>query len=531
MKNDRAEGALRPLGFRVPKNKNIWPWLALASYLVAYFYTRCILLDSLPGRGWAMTVFALLFLLGTDLAARAMHRTAAKETPLWAVLWLALSVSLAVWGHQSVLHLWQEAVWHLLAVWFVLARCGLLAQGHTGALAPLDAMAGCLVLPFGNFWARVRTLYSAARQGMRGRIGLKKLLTALATLAVTLGLCLFAGAQLAAADAYFSALVRGFARWWENLFSYRLLSTLLYILLSLPVGAWLFGLVSGAAHREAPPCTAADFYKKLAPFRLLPNLTACIAVGALCALYGLFFALQLAEWSAAVGGAGLSAPEASAFAVDGFWELLRIQMLDLAVLACVRLLGKRPLPKALEAVFCGFGIAFALLAGAKLAVYIRLYAFTPRRVTAGWFLAVLLVWAVLLLVRVFRPIPAAQIGAIVLAVSFVALGCVDVDRCIVDANITRWEQGADAELDTGVLAECGAGIYSYEAEKTPLLVHTARRLADDGWFVGKTLDDLYELYSFSEMSQNLYTLELDGDCTLQLTMQDDVCIAAEVKTA
>ena len=181
--------------------------------------------------------------------------------------------------------------------------------------------------------------------------------------------------------------------------------------------------------------------------------------------------------------------------------------------------------------FCGFGIAFALLAGAKLAVYIRLYAFTPRRVTAGWFLAVLLVWAVLLLVRVFRPIPAAQIGAVVLAVCFVALGCADADGLIVDANITRWEQGTDAELDAGVLAECGAGLYSYEAEKTPLLVHTARRLADDGWFVGKTLDNLYELYSFSEISQNLYILELDGGCTLQLTLRDGICIAAEVKTA
>ena len=36
--------------------------------------------------------------------------------------------------------------------WCVLARFGMLAQGHTGALAPLDALAGCFTLPFGSFF-------------------------------------------------------------------------------------------------------------------------------------------------------------------------------------------------------------------------------------------------------------------------------------------------------------------------------------------------------------------------------------------
>lgn len=180
---------------------------------------------------------------------------------------------------------------------------------------------------------------------------------------------------------------------------------------------------------------------------------------------------------------GLTAPEASAFAVDGFWELLRIQLLDIAVLAGVHFLAKRPLPKVLAALFCGFGVAFALLAGAKLAAYIRLFGFTPRRVAAGWFLTVLLVWGVLLLVRVFKPIPAARIGIAVLAVSFVVLGCTDPDRRIAEATLTRWEQGTDPMLDTGVLSACGATQYSGE-EKEPLLMSTTTRLVQDGWFIG-----------------------------------------------
>lgn len=541
MKYPFQEGALRPLCSSVAKNQNVWPWLALCSYPLAYFYTRCILFGEVPllgnvsWRGWAMTIFAVLFLLGIEAAARAMHRPAAKETPLWAACWLMLSVSLAVQGHTAVLGIWQELAWYLLAIWCVLARCGMLAQGHTGALAPLDALTGCFTLPFGNFFARVRTAFGTLHGLVRQRLGLKKLGKVLGTALLTLLLCAIAWGQLSAADTHFAAIGRRFFAMWEQLFTGRLLSVLVYAVLSLPVGAWLFGLVSGAAKREAPPCPADTFYKGLEPFRLLPDLTARLAVGALCCLYGVFFALQLAEWSAAVGGPGLTAPEASAFAVNGFWELLRIQLLDIVVLAGIHFLGRRPLPKVLGALFCGFGIAFALLAGAKLMVYIRLYAFTPRRVQAGWFLCVLLVWAVLLLVRVFRPIPAARIGLVVLAVSFVLLGCVDVDRRIVNANLTRWEQGIDETLDTHVLASCGAGVYwndyGYAPAKTTLVVDTACRLVKDGWFIGQDREEISDLYYVGYDGQNVYSVELDAAHTLQLTFAGSTCTAAEIKTA
>lgn len=531
MKYPNQEGENRPLYLSVPQNPHFWPWAAVVSYPLAYFYLRCILLGEAGRcRGWAMTVFTVLFLLAVEAAARACHCTAAKETPLWAACWLALSVTLAVPGHFSILALWQELAWHLLAVWCVLARCGMLAQGCTGVLAPVDALAGCFTLPFGNFFARIHTIFAALR-GLAGqRIGIKKWLAALGTLVLTVALCSFAAAQLAAADVHFAALGTWLTSLWQNFWSYRLFSELLYLVLSLPVGTWLFGLVSGAARRDAPPCDGPAFYKALAPYKRLPRLTCSIATGALCGLYGLFFAMQLAEWTAVLGGPGLTAPEASAFAVDGFWELLRIQLLDIAVLAGVHFFAKRPLPKALAAVFCGFGVAFALLTGAKLAVYIRLFGFTPRRVAAGWFLAVLLVWGVLLLVRVFRSIPAARIGIAVLAVSFIVLGCTDPDRRIAEAALTRWEQGADTTLDIGVLSACGATQFGSE-EKEPLLVATTARLVQNGWFIGRSLSDIYEMYYFNEVDQDVYTTQLDTGHILRLTMQGTTCTTAELLPA
>ena len=428
---------------------------AVLMYPLAYLYIRGVAFAK-EYPGWGMPVFAVLFLLYTELAARRAGRTAAKETPVWAGCWLALSVALPLFGYQpDPLGGWQGMVWHLYAVWYVLARCGMLAQGQSGSLVFLDAVAGFFRLPFCNFFLRVRTVCSALKTGLHGRIKVRKALRVLATVALTLALCGTAWGLLAAADANFAALGQSVADWWNSLLNnIKFIDTLMYILQSLPVGAWLYGLVFGALRRTEPPTTAAQCTAALEHARIVPRSTATVAVAALCGVYALFFAVQAGEWFAAAP-LGLSAPDAAAFAVDGFWELQKILLLNFGVLAGVHFLGRAPLPKALAAVFCGFGLAFAALAAGKLAVYVVLYGLTPRRVIAGWFLGVLAVWCVLALVRVFRAIPAAHIAILVLAVSFAVLSCVNMKQRIIDANLARVEAGVDEEPDWGVLWECG----------------------------------------------------------------------------
>ncbi len=432
---------------------------AVLMYPLAYLYIRGVAFAK-EYPGWGMPVFAVLFLLYTELAARRAGRTAAKETPVWAGCWLALSVALPLFGYQpEPLGGWQGMVWHLYAVWYVLARCGMLAQGRSGSLVLLDGLAGVFRLPFGNFFLRVRTVFSALKTGLHGRIKVRKALRVLATVALTLALCGVAWGLLAAADANFAALGQSVADWWNSLLNnIKFIDTLMYILLSLPVGAWLYGLVFGALRRTEPPTTAAQCTAALEHARIVPRSTATVAVAALCGVYALFFAVQAGEWFAAAP-LGLSAPDAAAFAVDGFWELQKILLLNFGVLAGVHFLGRAPLPKALAAVFCGFGLAFAALAAGKLAVYVVLYGLTPRRVIAGWFLGVLAVWCVLALVRVFRAIPAAKLAIFTAALSFTVLSCVNVKQRVIDVNLARYEAGIDETLDWGVLWECG-----YEGE-------------------------------------------------------------------
>lgn len=86
------------------------------------------------------------------------------ETPIWAGCWLALSLTYPLFGYQpDPLGAWQWMAWHIFAVWYVLARCGMLAQGYSGSLVLLDGLAGVFRLPFGNFFLRVRTVFSALK--------------------------------------------------------------------------------------------------------------------------------------------------------------------------------------------------------------------------------------------------------------------------------------------------------------------------------------------------------------------------------
>lgn len=430
-------------------------FLAVLMYPLAYLYIRGV---AFPAEypAWGIPVFAVLFLLYTELAARRAGRTAAKETPVWAGCWLALSVALPLFGYQpDPLGGWQGMVWHLYAVWYVLARCGMLAQGRSGSLVLLDALAGLFRLPFGGFFLRITEVFKVLRGGLHGRGRVRGLLRALATAVLTLAVCGAAWGLLSAADANFAALGQGVADWWNTLLNnVRFADTAMYFVLSLPVGAWLYGLVFGALRRTEPPTTAAQCTAALEKCRILPGMTAIIVVAALCGVYALFFAVQAGEWFAAAP-LGLDAPDTAAFAVNGFWELLKILLLNFAVLAGIQFFGRAPLPKALAAVFCGFGVAFAALAAGKLAVYVTLCALTPRRFTAAWCLFVLAVCAVLALVRVFKPIPAAKLAIFAAAVSFTLLCCVNVKQRVIDVNLARYEAGIDEELDWGVLWECG----------------------------------------------------------------------------
>lgn len=406
MKFDKKEAAGQPLPFSAPKNPQ-WGMLAalLLSYAAGYEYVdRCLgfgVASEYSAWRAGVLVFVALYTVVVELAAWAGDRKPSRTAAAWWCCWLVQSLAMAGWSlHTDDLGFWQVVAWHCTAIYYVLARNDLLAAG--------------------------RTLETAVS----------------ITAALLLGGA--ACATLAGADDNFARLWGHLGSWLGQLFGQdALLANLLIFALSLPVGAWLFGLAGGSARRKAPPVAAEQFYGKLAALPRLPQLMGVLVMAVLCGVYTLFFAVQAAEFAAALGAPlPLTAPDAAAFAVNGFWEFCRILALDLTVLAALHFLGAQPvtqkgLSRVLAVVLCGFGAGFAMLAAAKLAVYINLYGPTVRRIWAAWVLGALLLASVLAAMRLFRCIPAARMAFVAAAFSFSLLCCLPLERFCVDAQLAR----------------------------------------------------------------------------------------------
>ena len=437
MKFDKKEAAGQPLPFSAPKNPQ-WVMLAalLLSYAAGYEYVdRCLgfgVASEYSAWRAGVLVFVALYTVVVELAAWAGDRKPSRTAAAWWCCWLVQSLAMAGWSlHTDDLGFWQVVAWHCTAIYYVLARNDLLAAGRTSCLVLLDGVAGMFAIPFGNFLLRTQLLWQALHRWWANHAG-RKGRTLETAVSITAALLLggAACATLAGADDNFARLWGHLGSWLGQLFGQdALLANLLIFALSLPVGAWLFGLAGGSARRKAPPVAAEQFYGKLAALPRLPQRMGVLVMAVLCGVYTLFFAVQAAEFAAALGAPlPLTAPDAAAFAVNGFWEFCRILALDLTVLAALHFLGAQPvtqkgLSRVLAVALCGFGAGFAMLAAAKLAVYINLYGPTVRRIWAAWVLGALLLASVLAAVRLFCGIPAARMAFVAAVFSFSLLCC------------------------------------------------------------------------------------------------------------
>uniref|UniRef100_UPI0025E1C1F8 DUF4153 domain-containing protein n=1 Tax=Butyrivibrio sp. TaxID=28121 RepID=UPI0025E1C1F8 len=71
-----------------------------------------------------------------------------------------------------------------------------------------------------------------------------------------------------------------------------------------------------------------------------------------------------------------------------------------------------------------FALVFALLAAWNLiGIYIAVYGLTPRRILSSWVVVNVIVWCVLILIRLYKKISAAQIGILFAACSFSLVVC------------------------------------------------------------------------------------------------------------
>ncbi len=359
---------------------------ALLSYFIAFFYVRFILSDLFEIK--ALSVFALVFAAGTLL----FHRERKGGWEKW--VWLgcmAVCLLCTLLGRSRAWEGLEILAVHCFAIYLVLCCADVLLEGRTGHLLPIDGLYGAVIYPFGNFFLRIRVICAAIRD--LPKKGKRQYLWAIPAVLVAVWLFVQIATLLSRSDSMFGSLTEKFLARWPEI---KLGDDFVYFLLSLPVGAYLYGLVVGTGRQspEAARAKGTACCHALSKLRKVPNAVWVALLAAFAILYGVFFAVQ---GRYLFGAFTRTLPEdftVAEYARQGFFELLKVMALNFLLLwialRSAGQSGKTHLPlKLMATILLTEGLLFAVVAASKLGLYIDCFGLTPLRLQSAWLTCVL----------------------------------------------------------------------------------------------------------------------------------------------
>ena len=407
----------------------------LILYLLTYFYSAVFFNYQ--------TASFFPFAIGLILLSEALIRKLAYpslqiknldsrlEARSFLIMTLAQALALSLWGLHRQLEFFQFLAIHISFAFYILSHTGWLSQGRLGILVWFDTIQAFCILPFKNFIAAILVFiegkqkdYSDSSDSMSSKKA-QQLAIIVSSFFVAGILVYFVWSQLSTADVIENLL--------DSLFSSLDSGMILFkACLAVPVSLYLYGLLAGSLlGKKDTKLSYKKFQASIRPLRVAPAFAAYIIIGSLCLTYALFFLTGLGELgqllSAGTVAQAISPQNASTVAVAGFWQLVRVSILNFAVLGVFYLIAKKPLwdqkgTRFAATILFIFTGLLALLAGWKLfGIYIYLYGPTPLRLISAWFILVLLVWCLLTLIRFYKPIQAIRIGIFYALISFTLL--------------------------------------------------------------------------------------------------------------
>ena len=368
-------------------------WTALAMYVAAYLYIDKDIDFSFSAHdstaGW-LIAFTVLLIGITEV----LHWNRKRPAESW--IWLGCLVLIEAGALLGCSHVWNGAqsilFLHLAFVWWVLSRSGALLEGRTGRLLPVDAVFGFFIIPFANFFLRIRCLFFGLRRfkPKKHRVKPETIVWSAFSLVLAAVFFVIAFKLLAGADSHFrralAKLLKSFTFQWDGFDDF--IGT---FLLSLPVGAWRFGLIAGTGRikddNKAVHVKGVDDF--LGAIHGVPTVIWVGLTAAFCVLYAVFFALHARYLLGAFTRNLPTGYTLSRYARQGFFELCKLMAVNFALLWFVTRLSRETVwthrgLKIISIVLLAESLLFAVIAASKLWLYIDCFGFTPLRLQSAW---------------------------------------------------------------------------------------------------------------------------------------------------
>ena len=361
--------------------------IAIATYLFGYFYASFYVIY------FAFAKLALLYIIMIETSAYFIHKERTKESILWAILLLFQGILL---GFDRSFEFEKLTILHANVIYYTLCRFQKLSLPNTSETILLDFFQGWIIQPFSHIFARMIHVIKYILTHIRS----KQIKTILFSIVILIPLVLFALIQLSAIDQNFSALTISLFRF----ISHTLNSLNFYrIICSIPVGAYLFGLISSCIISEKPFISydgCREFFLKK---KVIPLISLRITTVVLLALYLAFFIFQLSDLPTVL--AAPTAQSSCEYAVRGFWNFFRIMGLNIILILALNFLIRKEdtsSTKIDKYILLFTTICFNLLACLKLGLYFFTYGYTERRVIALWLLVAIFISLILMIIRMHK---------------------------------------------------------------------------------------------------------------------------------
>lgn len=333
--------------------------------------------------------------------------------------------------------------------WFVNTMCGmallLLLPIWLASFAKTELGGGYLFFdflnsavcrPFSNFGAAIK----CGKQKGAGKVWLG-LLIALPFVAIAI--------SLLSSDTAFSAFLNEIV---GDLDAFKIGVDIFRVGVGLLVGLFVFGACYGALCKRKFGITRQKADSARSAMKVLPYVTACVALSAIAAVYLLYIVSQsvylfLAFRNMLPAGYGIAE-----YARSGFFEFCVLAGINLILVAAVKgLTASGKLLKGLMIGISAFSLLLCAAVTAKLLLYIEGYGLTMLRVCASFGTILQAVMLICLIVGIITGKRTAGAGLSVVAVLLLVFSFSNPQYQIARYNIAQYENGSHAELDTDYL--------------------------------------------------------------------------------
>ncbi|MBR3056740.1 MAG: DUF4173 domain-containing protein [Clostridiales bacterium] len=409
------------------KQAEILKFLCLGlSYAFSYGYISFFLSNASP---LAHTIFvtilavvAVIWLELTMAQIRKLGKSSATrlqmiEVRFWEVILVLLSLN-TYFGQLPGLSFFFI---HMVVIYMALCGTGHLLCGRSSCLMPLDMVNGMFRIPFSNLGARIISVYESTKDSKKEIIPVgcvpssdagmtssteKKRTPVWGVIGVLFFILLIfiaALKNLASIDNRFAYTLKWLDHFFDNMSVHEIIFK---FVLSIPVGAYLFGLFQGGVRSSTEK--EKKYHEKIcqvsSKIRFMPDTLFAIVISMFLLVY-LVFCLSQAEYMfSAFAGVLPEAFTASEYAVSGFYELINVVLINFVLLSLVRAFGshENKLLKILNVILMADSMIFATISASKIILYMSRFGYTSSRTLALWGTVVVFAGSLLAIVNLMK---------------------------------------------------------------------------------------------------------------------------------